>query len=549
MVEQPNKPSRIGQGEELGEGLRQALLRLTSPHYSTLQDEIESLRKQISGFESLLGEIKQIQENLAQRDQELNHQDQELQALVEEAKASLNKLEARFTEINQSLAEDIRANESILKNELAVLQAHVYNPQEVSKRVGPVLIPLISESVSQDQDEFAEAVAPVIGPAIRHQIREAKQDIIDALFPLIGEIIGKAISESIRELTRKIDARLRRQLDFRSRLQILFARMRGVSEAELLMRDALPYTIYHVFLIHRQSGLLLQHIPVSEDQAQDTDLISGMLTAIRDFVRDSFGEGVGDLEEIAYGDERILLESGQYAYLAVVLDGVEPAGYNQLMRDVVGQIHLHHDESLRKFDGDMERLPDFRKALSPITTTLPVESDSRLEQEQLSRRQKLLILGAAIGILALVGLLIFACIFTIRLWPLAFPASIPIPTATMTPSPSLTSNQTAALSLTPTIAAILMPSRTPTSTQSPSPTSTFTPEPTITPNETIGTLTGNLYVRQGPSIDFPTIDTLLAGEQVRILQQQDDWYFIQWPIIGEHTLEGWVWNGMVLLNK
>ena len=96
------------------------------------------------------------------------------------------------------------------------------------------------------------------------------------------------------------------------------------------------------------------------------DLISGMLTAIRDFVSDSFGKEEGELEEVAFGKQRILLEGGQHAYLAVVLEGVEPEGYALLMREVIEKIHLNHENDLREFDGHQEHLPDFEEILSVL---------------------------------------------------------------------------------------------------------------------------------------------------------------------------------------
>ena len=65
-------------------------------------------------------------------------------------------------------------------------------------------------------------------------------------------------------------------------------------------------------------------------------LIGGMLTAIREFARESFGRGRTDteLDEIQYGDERIILQSGQYAYLAVVIRGVQRVNESERNRTI-----------------------------------------------------------------------------------------------------------------------------------------------------------------------------------------------------------------------
>ena len=78
-----------------------------------------------------------------------------------------------------------------------------------------------------------------------------------------------------------------------------------------------------LFLIQPGTGLLLASYPAG-DTDLSSGLIGGMLTAIREFARESFGRGQADteLDEIQYGNERIIIQSGQYAFLAAVIDGV-----------------------------------------------------------------------------------------------------------------------------------------------------------------------------------------------------------------------------------
>lgn len=60
-------------------------------------------------------------------------------------------------------------------------------------------------------------------------------------------------------------------------------------------RTALPFKVEEVFVIHRESGLLLHHETRDPASMSDSDLISGMLTAIRDFAQDAFGQDIVDL--------------------------------------------------------------------------------------------------------------------------------------------------------------------------------------------------------------------------------------------------------------
>jgi hypothetical protein len=395
----------------------------------------------------------------------------------------------------------------------------------------------LHRQVDDHSDDVAETLAPVIGPAMRRQIRDAKEDIIDALYPVIGQIINKAISEALRELTRSIDARLRQQLNLRDRINQMTARLRGVSDAELFIRGSLPYSIERVFLVHRDSGMLLAHVHADSSSTVEMTTISGMLTAIQDFVRDSFSGGKGELEEIAHGNRRILLEAGQRAYVAVVLEGVEPEGYNGLIRDAVSTINVKYENELKKFDGSMEGLPDFAAHLDPLLDPGVVSPAQPAPGKPLSRPQKRILGFTVIGLLLLIGLLIFACIYIIRLWPVAFPPAVSFPVPTASPNPSSIPESL------PTFTPAIIPTQTSTLV----PTGTFTAQsPSSTPMP-MGVLTGNLNVRAEPSIGSPSLGVVLAGEKVLIRDRQDIWYLITWPVEGEPILEGWI-NGSEFLH-
>jgi OOP family OmpA-OmpF porin len=59
-----------------------------------------------------------------------------------------------------------------------------------------------------------------------------------------------------------------------------------VPYAQVVIRHALVYRVEQVFLIHRESGLLLEQAHLPNLALPDADLVSGIRTAIRDFVAD-----------------------------------------------------------------------------------------------------------------------------------------------------------------------------------------------------------------------------------------------------------------------
>src|SRR4030095_11117532 len=95
-----------------------------------------------------------------------------------------------------------------------------------------------------------------------------------------------------------------------------------------------PFQVLEIFLIHRETGLLLRVLTQDPKLVADSELISGMLTAIRDFAQDALGQGQGgDLDEVQYVDKRILIESTRYIYIALVSQGIEPIGFRNEVRE------------------------------------------------------------------------------------------------------------------------------------------------------------------------------------------------------------------------
>ncbi|HEY7544518.1 MAG TPA: OmpA family protein, partial [Blastocatellia bacterium] len=85
----------------------------------------------------------------------------------------------------------------------------------------------------------------------------------------------------------------------------------------------------------------------------DSDLVSGMLTAIQDFVHDSFGAQESDeLESFQVGDFTVWIERGSQAVIAAVIRGTAPEEYRRTLQDALDLIHTEQREALENFDGD-----------------------------------------------------------------------------------------------------------------------------------------------------------------------------------------------------
>ncbi len=123
-----------------------------------------------------------------------------------------------------------------------------------------------------------------------------------------------------------------------------------------------------VFLVTKD-GLLVSSISRSSDSTIDTDLITGMLTAIMDFANKSFSD-IGEerhLEGLELGEKRVAIVKGEVSYLAVVYRGRTPGSLLRIMRSLLTKIEAEHQDALGTII-DSTKLGDIPGLLQHLVT-------------------------------------------------------------------------------------------------------------------------------------------------------------------------------------
>ncbi len=246
-----------------------------------------------------------------------------------------------------------------LEAEIAALKDQLKDKERLIRTIDPVLTDLLQRKIEQSKGEMAEALAPVMGAAIKKQVQEARDDVVDALYPVIGRMISKAVTESMKKLAASINERINKTFNFKLWLTGLKAKILGVSAGEVFLSETGLFRLEKIFLIDKRSGLLVAQAGALQpsDDADDSHVIAGMLTAIKTFVEDAFSNGQeAELQEIEYSDRTIRIDSGRYTYLAVVFWGVPGIGFNESLRALHTKIHSKYYKRLRKYNGDISEL-------------------------------------------------------------------------------------------------------------------------------------------------------------------------------------------------
>lgn len=258
----------------------------------------------------------------------------------------------------RSRVQELEAEAAKARQQLVALETRIGDTDELMATITPVIAHSIQKSIREAPHDMIDALSPIIADAVRTSIAESRESMIEALYPITGQLVQRSVTEAMRDLARRIDAQMRTTFDLKSIWQRIRIVLGFAPSSEHLLRQALPFQVEEIFLIHRETGLLLQHIRAGlaspAEQPQDAELIGSMLTAIRDFVTDVFGHGEeGQLTQVEHGEKLILLEAAHFSYLAIVVTGVEAQGYRARMRERIFSIDNEYMRLLRDFSGDV----------------------------------------------------------------------------------------------------------------------------------------------------------------------------------------------------
>ncbi len=254
---------------------------------------------------------------------------------------------ARLDELRQLLT-------GLDKKELQHLNALIRDPEAFSEEIRK-LLPLSIKKMVDAGELTMESLMSLVEEAVRQSIHRQPERMADILFPIMMPAIRKAVAADIKQMLESLNNTLEHGFSLKRlgwRFQALFS---GRKYSEIVLSHAYIYQVKQVFLIHKTTGLLLAQVSDNkQENTADADMVSSMLSAIKDFVQDSFSDKKGGtLEEINVGRLRILIEQGPYAIIAAVVEGNVPKAYHDLLKETIEGVHVTFYRELEDFTGDV----------------------------------------------------------------------------------------------------------------------------------------------------------------------------------------------------
>lgn len=250
-----------------------------------------------------------------------------------------------------------KLKELLLKDEIKSLEELKVRLEELDNQI-------------KNDELFEERLTPALNTAIKKSVKSSKDDIVDSLYPIIGNMLTKYVSRTFEDLINSINIRIKNRLSFKSISRKIRAKAKGISETELLIQESKISYIKTLFLIDKDSGVVITTLENKNSKIAEPEMVASMLTAIRSFVNDwvEQGDENKELNTIDYGGSKIIIESGTTCYLAAIVDGMVSKEIYRNIEKSLAIVLSKYGSKLREFDGNLEKLPleKINKILLPL---------------------------------------------------------------------------------------------------------------------------------------------------------------------------------------
>jgi len=281
------------------------------------------------------------------------------------------------------------------QHEIVTLRERLENPEQRAQDASAVVAEAIELRRAQGGDHaLSAALTPTVEGAVRESVRKDSHVLVEALFPVMGPAIRRSVAEVFRSTVESFNQVLESTFSIRG-LQWRFEAIRmGRPYAEVALLRSLVYRVEQVFLIHLKTSLVLQHVVDPAVATQDADMVSSMLSAIRDFVRDSFETQQSDsLDSLQMGQLQVWIEQGPQAILAAVIRGQAPPELRLSLKEKLEEAHRRYAREMEKFEGNAAPFEAFRPELTACLTA------SYRQQEKSKSRPYFTVCATALAVL------------------------------------------------------------------------------------------------------------------------------------------------------
>jgi len=193
-----------------------------------------------------------------------------------------------------------------------------------------------------------------VTPAISKGISENKETMIDALYPIMGGMISKYVTQAIKELMETINKKIEQGLSFERIRRKAKSKLTGVSETELLLEESTDAMISSIFVVHKETSLLIAEAHLENKEIDDAHMVASMASAIKDFINDwmKHSDTIDEVQLLSYGNATLYIESAGSVFLVAFLDAEPDHEQRSKINTFFASLVKKYAKTFQTFDGE-----------------------------------------------------------------------------------------------------------------------------------------------------------------------------------------------------
>ena len=234
-----------------------------------------------------------------------------------------------YHKLKQILLEEERAAQQSVQEKIRRTDSKIENREELEARITPIL----EDKMGHVKRNFSVLFGEEVTKSIRDQIRDSKEEVIEALYPIMGKMIKKYIIKELEMLSERIDRQLEAAFTWKNIIARIKAWFSGAKPSTMVTGNLLEPTLEQILVVQKESGLLVGSY--NRSQQVDSDMVAGMLTAIKAFAEDAYSKEQ-DLENIEYETFKLVLRSFKSFYVVAAVTG----GWNSTFKNKLDDLIL-----------------------------------------------------------------------------------------------------------------------------------------------------------------------------------------------------------------
>ncbi|UCE36245.1 MAG: hypothetical protein JSW00_11975 [Thermoplasmata archaeon] len=234
-----------------------------------------------------------------------------------------------------------------------------------------------SSKIKEEGPKFIKEDTEVCETAMVSNVVDSSYSSMDKLI----EEFSLELEKQLMENGHSADILLEEDTDFEAILRSFKEEQEGgrKDEPELvgthLIDSDYNYVVEDVLLIYN-NGTLISHARRESNVDIDDDIFSAMLTAVKAFIKDSFGRGNGGgLKRMDFDKNKVMIEHGQNVFLTAVLHGGEPLHLPLCMMEVLKDVEEKYGSTLDGWDGNLVKLDGINEIIEKLLSVTDEMTD------------------------------------------------------------------------------------------------------------------------------------------------------------------------------